>query len=324
MQIFSDVILNKLEQLSKDYKYLSELLTFEEILIDNKLCKKYQKQLDNIEPICNSYQNLLNLHQQLDIISSKTNFDSEQEAELFRQEKLDLSNKIKKLKTEIVKNLNKLNSTYQSITIEIIVGNEQYSQQLKNDIVLGYQNFFKQNLWQYQNKTQQEITIFNVTGLNTKKIMQNEIGLHTAKINNQQCSCKVFVFDSFVDTEPTFNEQDIKIEVCRSSGAGGQHINTTDSSIKITHIQTGITAVCQDERSQIQNKQKAFQNLKIKVLDFYNNQKLKFVKQQKTEQLKLIKQNHITKIYDYNNKIIKSKKDNQQIKFDDFLSGNVL
>ncbi len=115
---------------------------------------------------------------------------------------------------------------------------------------------------------------FQVNGNNAYGLLKSEHGVHrlvrispfnaNGKRQTSFSACEVMP-DIEEDLDVEIDPKDIRIDTYRSSGAGGQHINKTSSAIRITHFPTGIVVTCQNERSQFQNKDKAFQELKIKL-----------------------------------------------------------
>ena len=313
MQSF-DSIKEKLIKLNNEYKRLCEMLSFEEVYLDNKLFVKLEKQKQNLKPIALKFDEYLKVEDSIKEYSELLSELNNNERELYLSELESLNKKKIELENNLQKELLNLDKVLQDIIIEIVCKN---GSKLFNDIINGYINFCKNNNFEVSEIKNKGNTKLNISGINSLEYFKNEVGLHN---NQENESVMVFVYEN-INLDSSFKEEDIKVETCRSSGAGGQHVNTTDSAIKVTHIPTGITATCQNERSQVQNKQKAIENLKEKVSKHFDNIFEDNVIKQKKQQMAQMK--NIIKVYNYeNNKILKS--DKSEISLIDFIKGDII
>ncbi len=295
----------QLQKIYKEYNRLSELLTYQEVLLDKKLFLNIEKKRNEIMPIAELYNKYL---QEKTNLATILEFDGG-----FEEEKTTTISNINAMEQQLQKLLNERDATIESIDLYII--SEKNSERLTDFVKSAYVKFCENNAFEVSCATGGDTTILTIVGLGVKKTFESVKGLHSGLGGK----LKIVVIPTVKSGE--YDEKDVKITTCRSSGAGGQHINTTDSAIKSTHLPTGISVICQDERSQFQNKEKALNNLREKVEAYYSDQKNTQIETQKKKQLKDINLNKSVRIYDLDKGVIA---DDEIFRIKDFVNGEII
>ncbi|HIH2763135.1 MAG TPA: peptide chain release factor 1 [Candidatus Azoamicus sp.] len=283
---------NKFDELENDYIDLLNLesqLTYpqkENNIIE--LNKKYFNLKKNLSDYI-SYKNIIKEIQELTSIiknesDNELKFLIENEITALNEKKIDLEKKILNKRTEKIFELNdEINNIYFEIR-SASGGNE--SSIFVKDLYKMYSNYFELKGWKYEtlscsysNINGYKEIIMKISGKNVFDYLKFESGIHRVqRVPLTEANGRVHTSTGTIavlkETEQinsiNLNPNDLRIDTYRASGAGGQHVNMTDSAVRITHIPTGIVAECQNERSQHKNKHTALSLLKSRILNVKN------------------------------------------------------
>ena len=283
------MLLEKLKPFVEKYNEINQMLSSPEITQDIKKMTKLSREARSLEPIvekAKEYENLINT-----IEEAKMMLDDPEMVELAKEELKEAEEKLPTLEEEIkILLLPKDPNDDKNIFLEIRAGTGGDEAALfVGDLLKAYLRYADNKGWKVEivSESKNDVggykeIILLIKGESVYSKLKYEGGTHRVQRIPQTESqgrihtsaVTVAVMPEVDDVDIELDPKDIKIEVMRAGGAGGQHVNKTESAVRMTHIPTGITVSMQDERSQQRNKEKALQILKARVFEKLESERL--------------------------------------------------